>query len=693
VGEFRACVSIEGEVTLTIVSTARSSNGVRGLTAFARRGAPLVVVLLASCNGILGIGEPLDPLERSGGAAGTMETRGGTDSGAAHGGTGNNEQGGISGTADGGGEGGEAGAAGGASGNGGMGETGGTGTIAPLGIATATLPNARLNVRFEFQLEASGGTGGPYVWSANDDLPDGLELSDDGTLRGVPAAKGTFEFEVTVTETRTGRRATKDFDFEVIRRRWLVYQSDEEEVTRQLLYAVDVENPTATKLAIVSELAPHTDTTSYSFSPDGNYLAYLADTAYDNVYNLYVVDMSGEQPGNPRLVGNAEVTVIRHAWSPNSKFIAYLVGTEPTGHPFDAVYADVTQPTRVTRIDEATISSMLGWVSDDIFVFAKPLEWYVYTRLSAENYVPRRLDFEALLSARHSELPVALFRGFNGGCTDTNWHMVDFGTDPPAVREFVEGYVSPSPGFEYVAHLRREDGRYHFYRPSETQSIGSFGAALDQRLCSPGGWSSDGSVFVAGGDGDRLVVTALRNDFAQSEVLPGAYGPVGVTEPPVFSRNDEWLGFATETGVFVARNDSGDIGPVFAVDPAARPSEPISDSLVRFSPDSAFIAYAETHSTNFAPQAFIADLRTGEPNGEVLSAPDTLTGDAITEFAWSIHSTEIAMLVHRPPSAQANLYLVTEPKSSNRAITRLNGPLTCDRFLVCQTVHRFAFQP
>ena len=49
------------------------------------------------------------------------------------------------------------------------------------------------------QMTGSGGTGGPYTFSATG-LPTGLMMASDGTISGTPTVSGTFSYTVTVTD-------------------------------------------------------------------------------------------------------------------------------------------------------------------------------------------------------------------------------------------------------------------------------------------------------------------------------------------------------------------------------------------------------------------------------------------------------------------------------------------------------------
>ena len=48
-------------------------------------------------------------------------------------------------------------------------------------------------------MTGSGGTGGPYTFSATG-LPSGLTMASNGTISGTPTVTGTFTYTVTVTD-------------------------------------------------------------------------------------------------------------------------------------------------------------------------------------------------------------------------------------------------------------------------------------------------------------------------------------------------------------------------------------------------------------------------------------------------------------------------------------------------------------
>ncbi len=84
--------------------------------------------------------------------------------------------------------------------------------LAPLTIATASLPVGTSGIAYQQTLTATGGTPN-YKWSiAAGALPSGVTLSATGTLTGIPTGAGTFHFTVLVTdESNPPKSSQKDF--------------------------------------------------------------------------------------------------------------------------------------------------------------------------------------------------------------------------------------------------------------------------------------------------------------------------------------------------------------------------------------------------------------------------------------------------------------------------------------------------
>ena len=86
----------------------------------------------------------------------------------------------------------------------------------PLEILTDSLAWGRLTLEYLAELAARGGSRSGYVWSLaeNAALPAGLEITEDGRIRGMPEEVGVTEVEVRVTDSN-GRDTTATFPMRV----------------------------------------------------------------------------------------------------------------------------------------------------------------------------------------------------------------------------------------------------------------------------------------------------------------------------------------------------------------------------------------------------------------------------------------------------------------------------------------------
>lgn len=91
---------------------------------------------------------------------------------------------------------------------------------APLTIQDPALGPGVVGVLYEAVLTAEGGTGSDYTWSVSQGtLPDGITLVAQGTpsttLSGTSTEAGTFDFQVTVTDS-DGNTGTRDLTLEIV---------------------------------------------------------------------------------------------------------------------------------------------------------------------------------------------------------------------------------------------------------------------------------------------------------------------------------------------------------------------------------------------------------------------------------------------------------------------------------------------
>lgn len=69
-----------------------------------------------------------------------------------------------------------------------------------LGVSTAMLPSGTAGEPYSHIVRATGGTA-PYTYEAESGLPDGLTMSEDGTISGTPTEAGEASVVVKVTDT------------------------------------------------------------------------------------------------------------------------------------------------------------------------------------------------------------------------------------------------------------------------------------------------------------------------------------------------------------------------------------------------------------------------------------------------------------------------------------------------------------
>ena len=73
-------------------------------------------------------------------------------------------------------------------------------SIPKLVIETDELPDGIEGQEYEYQLEGEGGRE-PYTWDA-ESLPEGLEISEDGEISGIPEEAGNFNIKIELLDSR-----------------------------------------------------------------------------------------------------------------------------------------------------------------------------------------------------------------------------------------------------------------------------------------------------------------------------------------------------------------------------------------------------------------------------------------------------------------------------------------------------------
>ena len=199
----------------------------------------------------------------------------------------------------------------------------------PLMITTTVLPHGRSGAAYTGTVEASGGSGMGYSFTAPmADLPPGLSLSAGGVLSGTPTTSGGFFFTVTVTDSGA---ATATKDYYVITRvpqQWVALSGEANANLVTEVVFVDISGavpgPAVSALAPLPATADLGSTTqSNRFSPDGRYFAYITDATTDGLEDLYVIDMTMVPLTAVNVSTSTVGDVEAIAWAPDARHIAF----------------------------------------------------------------------------------------------------------------------------------------------------------------------------------------------------------------------------------------------------------------------------------------------------------------------------------------------------------------------------------
>jgi hypothetical protein len=329
-------------------------------------------------------------------------------------------------------------------------------------------------------------------------------------------------------------------------------------------------------------------------------------------------------------------------------------------------------------------------VTDDLLTYW--LDKLAFTRRApgGDFGTPQLLTLLGGLVQRWPDLESGLFASAGESCQDPTWTLIDF-RDPFTTRSLV-GDVSVSPGRDHVAHRENADYEYFIYTTWGTDPLVSFPTA--SHYCAPGGWSRDGTLFVSAGDNDTLQVTHVDGATATTGPLAGSYGTVAENGPPTFSPDDRWLAFSTSLGAYVVANNHGTFGPL--VGGGIPVSASFAQPRLAFAPNSTQLASAEADSTGRPASTRLTDFRVQPPVPADLPL-GTQAGSGVFALGWSVHSTELALVVRDGPYPSAtNLYLYSAPltpatPTRARNVTAFDA---CDSSSgACEQVTGFAFQP
>ena len=434
-----------------------------------------------------------------------------------------------------GGIGGVGGSAGGSAGTGGQPPAEQCGTLDDaLVIATTSIPEAFHSAPYDFSLTPLGGSHQGFAFDLQSGaLPTGLALSSEGKLSGTPTQAGTFDFTIRLTDSAHAV-SSQAFTLRVSAiKRWMALRDD------QTLWLVDRLSPDAPKVPLTAKLET---ANNLEFSPDGSHLAYIV--RYDETeteplrHELYVVDVSGEKPSAPLLLGAAGTGVIPFQWSPDSQHLAFAVDSVLRSPPSDAIRcADVTTATGNVVDVEAGVYGTPQWLTAKTLGYRLwSLDKFKYATLGPQGFsAPAELS-DFIYGWSFASAGDSIAYPTEGGLT---W--LDFAS---GATKHLDTVTSVSPGLHLQAsnatdaktwQLSRADaGRTPLVTWPETEKSGF-------------AWSTESALVAVNSRVD--VLRSSGEGLNRASICSGVADSVpGLAPGGSFSPDGSWLFFVRRTG-------------------------------------------------------------------------------------------------------------------------------------------------
>ncbi len=217
----------------------------------------------------------------------------------------------------------------------------------PLVITTASIPDGMVGQQFFNNIEAAGGSGGPYSFELLTSLPVGTDLASTGVISGTPIQSGSFIFVVRATDNAAPPQ-TVDKQFS-----WLIGPAALK-ISSPFLPSGSVAHAYGAVLAAINGTPPYTWSVNPGTLPDG--LALDAAT--------------GEITGSPTTAGTSDFTIVvsDSVAASASKPFSIVVGATPLGRNNSVATA--------TPISNGVIHASLSPFGDPPDVSAPDTDYY-----------------------------------------------------------------------------------------------------------------------------------------------------------------------------------------------------------------------------------------------------------------------------------------------------------------------------
>jgi putative Ig domain-containing protein/WD40 repeat protein len=491
-----------------------------------------------------------------------------------------------------------------------------------LELAEPTLAAGKTYVPFTAKLSASGATH--YEWSiASGTLPAGLTLqgvqSATVTITGTPTEAGQFPFSLSVTDGAT----RKAVDVTLAITHSALFLSDRNTAGVNEIFVTEIGAATAAAPIRLSATIPlGGGVSSYSWSPDGSKVLYLASQSSGGATELWVASLAA--PGTAQRVSAPGITVSQMVWLLSGNIAAYTTSAgdaylvDLSGLIPGASKLAVSGPATPRSLTPSPDGSSL--IVDNTVSF----EQYALTSVSWAGGAPKSVTFGP---AGPVNTPTYSYDGHYGianSLSGGKWW--DFSSVSPmaATLAAVDFSFSWSPNAEAV-----------LYAYTELGSSGPTGKMNLSRAVFDGG-SVDATVLVA---------ASTCSLGAASWSPDGKHG--------LFRCSNELRGIGN---VVTAR-----VGTDFSLLPSSYLANAFTDiPTVGWSPDSKWITFRADRDAN--NQYDLHLIRWSAP-GVAHKAHANTVGAGVSNWSFAPSSQSVAFVGTIAPQTNAGLYLTQLPGS------------------------------
>lgn len=491
-------------------------------------------------------------------------------------------------------------------------------------------------------------TGGPTV---------ALEAADASSVqfRVPPVSRDTaFSFRVTVTDRdgRTYRRrmhvkvgALTWKDLEVVEieltDNYVVFRANKDNSLRIDLYRADLDGTNIVRLN--GPLAPGANVSAFSISPDGGYVAYLADEDTAGVQALFIVNAYGGNADRVSgdLVAGGNVTQ-DFLWAPDSSRVAYRAD-QNTDEQFELFAGFVDGSTAVRLSGDMTAN---GDVSEANFFWSDD---------------SRRIAYRA---NQFNDSTLELFvsnRNGGGNVRVSRTPVVDGG---------VLGNFAWMPGGRQLAYVADQQS-VDVFELFVVNDDGSGNTRVSGPLVTDGSvldfaWSPDGDYIAYRAEqlADGVVELYSVLPDGTDNTLVSALQPNGDVDAYAWARDGSAI-------AYLADQELDDVVELFAAGPDGAANRKLSGPLTMggnvsefaWAPDGSYLAYRADQENNDLFELF-ASSPDGATNVKV-SGPQVMGGNVQQGWRWSGDSNWIVYRADQRTDQVLELFSSTPDGASN----------------------------